>query len=61
MVTMCLECKHREIIKDNHGQYHSICTCCESDNFLEELCSVFDRCDNGELEFDEDDESEGEG
>ena len=58
MITMCLECKHRVVIEDNQGQYHSICTCCESENFLQAVCSVFERCDHGELEFDEDEESE---
>lgn len=61
MLTMCLQCKYRVIIEDSNGKYHSICTCCESENFLEEVLAVFERCDYGELEFDEDEESEGEG
>ncbi len=60
MVKMCIECKYRLVFEDNHGEYHSLCTCRESENFFGELCSVFDRCDHGVLEFDEDEESEEE-
>lgn len=49
----CLFCKHSNgILKDNHGNLHTLCTCIESENFLKEVEIAFDRCDFEEREDD---------
>lgn len=46
----CLECKHSLVIEDNHNDYHSICVCAESGNFLQLIDIIFGRCEYGERE-----------
>ena len=49
----CLDCKHAYPLKDNHGEYHSICVCVESDAFLHHISIAFDGCERGEEEEEE--------
>ena len=57
MGCMCIECKHLDILRDNHDNLHEICTCVESPNFLKKMSIVWDDCDSGEVETaDEEDE-----
>lgn len=47
----CLFCKHsNEIVRDNHGDLHTLCSCQESENFLKPIDIAFDRCDHEERE-----------
>ena len=51
----CLFCKHaNEMIRDNHGELHTICACVESEYFLTPIDIAFGRCDREEREVDED-------
>lgn len=52
MGCQCLYCKHVAVVKDNHGTYHSICVCEESESFLKAI-SLLENCDHGEVESDE--------
>lgn len=54
---MCMECKHNDIVRDNHDELHRICTRCESEYFLQEVSKAFGNCDFGEVD-DYDGESE---
>lgn len=56
MGCMCMECKFREVITDNHKNLLSICVCRESDYFLNELSAAFDNCELGVV--DDSDEEE---
>lgn len=60
---MCMECKFREVITDNHKELLSVCVCRESDNFLHELDAAFENCDFGVVDNygEEDEETAGEG
>lgn len=49
----CLHCKHTYVLKDNHGKYHSVCLCVESDAFLHPIDIVFGGCECGEPEGDD--------
>ena len=49
-MTECLDCKHTYVVKDSHGDYHTICLCVESDDFLRPVDIVFGGCDYGESE-----------
>lgn len=47
----CLFCKHANaIVRDNHGDLHTLCACWESENFLKPIDIAFDRCDFEERE-----------
>lgn len=46
----CLYCKHARSLKDSHGEYHSVCICVESDEFLHPVDIVFGGCECGEAE-----------
>lgn len=63
MGCMCAECKFTEVIRDNHEDLLTICTCRESDYFLNELSVPFDNCDLGVVDDygEEDEETAGEG
>ncbi len=52
----CLFCKHaNELVRDNHGDLHTICACAESEHFLTPIDIVFGDCDCAEREEDEED------
>lgn len=57
MGCMCMDCKHNDIVRDNHDNLHPICTCAESENFLKPISYIWGECDSGEVETEE---SEGE-
>lgn len=51
----CLDCKYSDqLVRDNHGKLHCICSCKESDEFLKEIEIAFDGCGCGQ----EDDDAE---
>ena len=50
MGCMCLECKHTDIVRDNHDVPHPICVCAESENFLKRADYICGECDAGEVE-----------
>lgn len=58
MGCMCLECKHTDIVRDNHDVPHPICVCAESENFLKRADYICGECDAGEVET-EDEDAEG--
>lgn len=47
---MCLECKYTDIVTDNHGKHHNICTCAESEYFLKPVDIIWCECDHGEVD-----------
>ena len=53
MGCMCMECAFREIVQDNHDDLHGICVCRESEFFLKKVSAVFDSCDSGMVEDEE--------
>ena len=53
MGCMCMDCKHNDIVTDNHGDILCICTCCESENFLKKVSIAFGECDFGEVAIEE--------
>ena len=59
-VNMCISCRHYEVVTDNHGKYHGVCTCCESDDFLTKVDCAFHSCDYGEPDIVEDEDGEDE-
>lgn len=54
MGCMCMECSYNDIVRDNHGELHRICTCRESEDFLKEV-STFGECDCGEVDVESED------
>lgn len=47
----CLFCKHSNaIVEDNHGELHTLCSCQESENFLQLIDVAFGQCDCEERE-----------
>jgi hypothetical protein len=50
---MCADCKHNEIVIDNHYNNHYICTCAESDYFLKPIDLFWGECDSGEVEMED--------
>ena len=52
----CIDCKHNDIVRDNHDNAHVICTCAESPNFLGKVSYVFSGCDYGEADKKESEE-----
>ncbi len=56
MGCMCMECKHSDIVRDNHDGVHQICTCVESAEFLKPVSTAFGECDAGEVETEDEDE-----
>lgn len=50
---MCADCKHNEIVIDNHYNNHYICTCAESDYFLKPIDLFWCECDSGEVEMED--------
>lgn len=52
MGCICIDCKFREVVRDNHDDLHCICVCRESGFFLEKV-SAFDSCDFGMVEDEE--------
>lgn len=56
---MCMECKYREAIRNNHEDLLSICVCRESENYLHQIEIAFDDCDFGVVDdWGEDEELE---
>ena len=55
---MCMDCKHNDIVRDNHDNLHRICTCAESEYFLKKVSPAWGECDSGEVDMGE---SEDEG
>lgn len=47
IVRACMECKFANVIRDNHKDFHFVCVCRESKNFLHEINDLFDECENG--------------
>lgn len=58
MGCMCADCKHNDIVRDNHDNLHTICTCAESKNFLKKVSVFWDECDSGEVETEESEDTE---
>ena len=58
MGCMCIDCKHTDIVRDNHGELHNICVCQESDHFLHRVSVAWNECDAGEIETYEESEDE---
>jgi hypothetical protein len=52
-----MDCKHNDIVRDNHDGLHRICTCAESENFLHKV-EIWGECDSGEVEMDESEDTE---
>lgn len=50
MGCMCMDCKHNDVITNNHEKLIRICTCEESEKYLKPVSIVFDECDHGEVE-----------
>lgn len=50
MGCMCMDCKHNDIVTDNHNNHHYICTRCESEYFLKSIDLFWGECDFGEVE-----------
>ena len=50
MGCMCMDCKHNDVITNNNEKMIRICTCEESENYLKHVSIVFDECDHGEVE-----------
>lgn len=55
---MCADCKHNDILRDNHGELHRICTRCESEYFLQKVSTAFGECDHGEVDWGESEDAE---
>ena len=55
---LCIDCKHNDIIRDNHDELHAICTCAESENFLKGISFAWSECDFGEKEQEESEEED---
>jgi hypothetical protein len=53
MGCICIDCKFREVVQDNHDDLHGICVCRESEFFLKKVSAVFDSCDFGMVEDEE--------
>lgn len=53
MGCMCMDCKHNDIVRDNHDNLHRICTCAESKYFLTKVYTVWGECDSGEIDMGE--------
>ena len=58
MGCMCIDCKHNDIVRDNHDELHAICICAESENFLKVIHFALDNCDHGEVETEDEDDAE---
>ena len=56
MGCMCMDCKYREIVTDNHDNLHGICVCAESENFLTKV--FWEDCDFGEVDMEESEDTE---
>ncbi len=58
MGCMCMDCSYNDIVRDNHGELHCICTCCESEDFLKEVSIAFGECDFGKVDVEESEDTE---
>lgn len=50
---LCIDCKHNDIVRDNHDETHVICTCAESPAFLKPVSYIWSECDFGEVDKEE--------
>ena len=49
----CLFCRYsNEIVRDNHGDLHTICSCAESEHFLTSIDVAFGGCGGPALHMD---------
>lgn len=58
MGCMCAECSYNDIVRDNHDNLHRICTCCESEYFLQKVSTAFGECDFGRVDAYESEDTE---
>jgi hypothetical protein len=58
MSCKCMDCKHNDIVTDNHDKTHLICTCAESKHFLQKVSMAFGECDFGEVDVGESEDTE---
>lgn len=55
-ICKCCECKYCDVLEDNHHRLHRICVCAESENFLKRVSILWDECNDGKKESEEEDE-----
>ena len=46
----CLYCMYTHVVADSDGNYHSVCTKCESPEFMQRVNIAYDGCEYGSKE-----------